>query len=125
MSLKLNHDDALALWHEVLVRSVRTGGPDLSQRQLAILLAVYLRPPPHTVRGLAALLDISKPAVTRALDTMSGLGLLKRKRDERDRRNVLVQRTPGGDAFLARLAEMVMSAGDSVPPQPVILREAV
>lgn len=123
MSLKLTHDDALALWHEVLVRSVRTGGPDLSQRQMAILLAVYLRPPPHTVRGLAALLDISKPAVTRALDTMSGLGLVRRKRDERDRRNVLVQRTPGGDAFLARLGEMVTSAAASVPP--VILREAV
>ncbi|MFP3943661.1 MAG: MarR family transcriptional regulator [Alphaproteobacteria bacterium] len=123
MSLNLTHDDALALWHEVLVRSVRTGGPDLSQRQLAILLAVYLRPPPHTVRGLAALLDISKPAVTRALDTMSGLGLLKRKRDERDRRNVLVQRTPGGEAFLLRLGEMVTSAAAEVPP--VILREAV
>lgn len=123
MSLKLTHQDALALWHEVLVRSVRAGGPDLSQRQLAILLSVYLRPPPHTVRGLAALLDISKPAVTRALDTMSGLGLVKRKRDERDRRNVLVQRTTGGDAFLARLANMVTEAADSV--QPVVLREAV
>ena len=123
MSLKLTHQDALALWHEVLVRSVRAGGPDLSQRQMAILLAVYLRPPPHTVRGLAALLDISKPAVTRALDTMSGLGLLKRKRDERDRRNVLVQRTSGGDAFLARLSNMITEAGESL--EPVVLREAV
>lgn len=123
MSLKLTHDDALALWHEVLVRSVRAGGPDLSQRQLAILLSVYLQPPPHTVRGLAAKLDISKPAVTRALDTMSGLGLVKRKRDEQDRRNVLVQRTPGGDAFLARLADMMLDAAASV--RPVVLREAV
>lgn len=123
MSLKLTHQDALALWHEVLVRSVRAGGPDLSQRQMAILLSVYLRPPPHTVRGLAALLDISKPAVTRALDTMSGLGLVKRKRDERDRRNVLVQRTPGGEAFLARMGDMMTAAADSV--QPVVLREAV
>jgi DNA-binding MarR family transcriptional regulator len=74
----------------VLVESVRGGGPDLSARQLSLLLTVYLTPPPHTVRGLAELLRVSKPAISRALDRLGMLGFARRKRDEADRRNVLV-----------------------------------
>ena len=36
------------------------------------MFTVYLDPPPHTVRGLAAALGVSKPAITRALDTLAG-----------------------------------------------------
>src|SRR5207244_1802239 len=57
--------EALDLWRRVLVESLRGGGPDLSQRQLSLLLTVYLTPPPHTVRGLAELLRVSKPAISR------------------------------------------------------------
>ena len=32
-------------------------------RQLALLLTVYLTPPPHTVRGLAETLNVAKPVV--------------------------------------------------------------
>jgi DNA-binding MarR family transcriptional regulator len=46
---------------------VRGGDPDLSARQLAVLLTVHLTDGPHTVRGLAAELNVSKPAITRAL----------------------------------------------------------
>jgi DNA-binding MarR family transcriptional regulator len=67
---ELKPAQALDLWRTVLVDTVRSAGPDLSARQLAIVLTVYLTPPPHTVRGLAALLRISKPAVTRALDRL-------------------------------------------------------
>src|SRR5690606_31565120 len=83
-------------------------GPDLSSRQFAIMFIVYLDPPPHTVRGLAATLGVSKPAITRALDTLGGLDLLKRMRDEADRRNVLVQRTAKGSAFMQDFAEIIM-----------------
>lgn len=101
---------ALDLWRGVLVKTVRGGGPDLSARQLAIVLTVYLTPPPHTVRGLAALLGVSKPAITRALDRLGILGLARRKRDETDRRSVLVQRTVKGSVFLRDFAEAVAVA---------------
>jgi DNA-binding MarR family transcriptional regulator len=114
---------ALGLWRSVLVESVRKDGPDLSARQMAIMLQVYLTDPPHTVRGLAALLNISKPAVTRALDRLSVLGFAKRKRDMEDKRNVLVQRTVKGSVFLSEFSEMVMSAGAVAPDDLSVVKE--
>lgn len=114
---------ALGLWRSVLVESVRKDGPDLSARQMAIMLQVYLTDPPHTVRGLAALLNISKPAVTRALDRLSVLGFAKRKRDMEDKRNVLVQRTVRGSVFLSEFSEMVMSAGAVAPDDLNVVKE--
>ncbi|MFV3130674.1 MarR family transcriptional regulator [Niveispirillum sp. KHB5.9] len=101
---------ALQLWRRALVASVRKDGPDLSARQLALLLTVFLTPPPHTVRGLAATLNVSKPAITRALDRLGRLGYIKRKRDQEDRRNVLVQRTVKGSVFLTEFGQMVIDA---------------
>ncbi|MEI8395278.1 MAG: MarR family transcriptional regulator [Rhodospirillaceae bacterium] len=106
---------ALGLWRKALVASVRRDAPDLSARQMALLLTVYLCEPPHTVRGLAATLNISKPAITRALDRLSVLGFIKRKRDAEDRRNVLVQRTVSGSVFLSEFAELVVEAGAVAP----------
>lgn len=110
MAVELKPVQALALWQNVVMETVRREGPDLSSRQLAILLSVYLMPPPHTVRGLAALLKVSKPAITRALDTLGQLDLLRRRRDEADRRNVLVQPTIKGSAFLRDFAELISGA---------------
>lgn len=107
--------EALQLWRRALVASVRKDGPDLSARQLALLLTVFLTPPPHTVRGLAATLSVSKPAITRALDRLGRLGYIKRKRDQEDRRNVLVQRTVKGSVFLAEFGQMVIDA-EKAPP---------
>ncbi len=61
-----------------------------------MLITIYLDPQPHTVRALAAKLGVTKPVITRALDTMGRHGLVTRKRDPADRRNVLVQRTVNG-----------------------------
>ena len=77
---------------------------------MALLLTVYLSPPPHTVRGLAGTLNISKPAVTRALDTLGRMELLRRKRDPDDKRNVLIQRTVKGSVYLSEFADLVVSA---------------
>lgn len=106
--------EALDLWRSVLVAGVRQAGPDLSSRQLALLLTVYLTVPPHTVRGLAATLNISKPAISRALDRLGRLGFIRRKRDDADRRNVLVQRTVKGSVFLTEFANLVVEARRSV-----------
>jgi DNA-binding MarR family transcriptional regulator len=107
MTVEIKPVQALALWQNVVLETVRRDGPDLSSRQLAILLTVYLTSPPHTVRGLAGSLNVSKPAITRALDTLGQLDLLKRKRDDADRRNVLVQRTVKGSVFLRDFGDLV------------------
>jgi DNA-binding MarR family transcriptional regulator len=86
---------------------VRDEEADLSLRQMTILLTIYLEPPPHTVRALAAKLNVSKPVITRALDAMGKLGLVTRRRDDADLRNVLIQRTVGGSLYLERLADLV------------------
>ena len=118
MADRLGRAEALSLWRDVLVASVRKPGPDLSARQLAIVLTVYLTPQPHTVRGLAAQLRMSKPAVTRALDRLGILGLAHRKRDEDDRRSVLVQRTAKGSVFLSDFADAVAEASARLGDAP-------
>ena len=103
----LSTAQALRLWHDVGLSQVRDAEADLSVRQMTILLTIYLEPPPHTVRALAAKLGVSKPVITRALDAMGKLSLVTRKRDEKDLRNVLVQRTVHGSLFLERIADLI------------------
>ena len=93
-------DRALKSWMQTLIRYVRSGQPDLTNRQMALMLLVYLTPGPHTVRGLALVLGVSKPVITRALNTLGALGYLRRVRDEADRRNVFVAKTSTGQDFL-------------------------
>jgi DNA-binding MarR family transcriptional regulator len=111
VGVELTVGEALGLWHDVNLHLVRDEEPDLSVRQIAILLTIYLEAPPHTVRGLAAKLKVSKPVVTRALDSMGKLELLSRRRDENDMRNVLVQRTVRGALYLERLADIIRKLG--------------
>jgi DNA-binding MarR family transcriptional regulator len=112
-------DTSLTGWMRALIGYVRSGEPDLTNRQMALLMLVYLTGGPHTVRGLAATLGVSKPVVTRALNTLGSLGYLRRERDQDDRRNVFVVRTNDGTRFLegfkrylsAELAPAAVAAG--------------
>ncbi|MSP48303.1 MAG: MarR family transcriptional regulator [Alphaproteobacteria bacterium] len=108
--MTLSSPQALNLWRAALVESLRRGGPDLTSRQVAVLLTVYLTAPPHTVRGLAASLRVSKAAISRSLDRLGQLELVRRRVDEADRRSVLVQRTARGSVFLSDFAELVIAA---------------
>lgn len=110
MAEGMSVEQALALWRQVTVDSVRGDGPDLSSRQMAVLLVVYLDPPPHTVRGLAGLLKIAKPAVTRALDRLQDLGLIRRHADPHDRRSIHLGRTVAGAVYLRDMAERIAAA---------------
>ncbi len=114
MSQSLSSEQALQLWHSVFVSSVSDARSDLTMRQMAMLLSIYLSPPPHTVRGLAKSLNISKPAVTRALNKLGDMGLVKRKRDDDDRRSVLVQRTVKGSVYLSDVADVIAAASTRV-----------
>lgn len=102
---------ALDIWRGALVASVRADTPDLTARQMAILLLIYRDQTPATVRGLAKALNLRKPAVTRAIDRLSTLGLVRRRTDDSDRRNVLLQRTVTGSVFLSEFADLIKQAG--------------
>ena len=99
---------------ETIVTLVRRDGTDLSSRQLGVMLISYLTDGPHTVRGLAAKLNVSKPAITRALDRLGDHDLARRKPDPSDRRSVLVQRTPKGTAFMRDLRNTILAAEQRV-----------
>lgn len=114
---------SLELWRHALVASVRADSPDLSARQMALLLSVYLGEGAHTVRGMARALCISKPAVSRALDRLGELGYIRRKRDDIDRRNVIIQRTVKGSVFLIEFATLIKEAQEHLAqakPLPAI-----
>ncbi|WP_312359863.1 MarR family winged helix-turn-helix transcriptional regulator [Ensifer sp.] len=115
MPIELTPSQALGLWHKVSLEQVRVDGRDLTLRQMAILLQIYLVPPPHTVRGLAATLGVTKPVITRALDTMGALGLVDRVRDDRDRRNVVIKRTVDGALYLEKFGDLIIDQGRKQP----------
>ncbi len=110
MSIRLTFGQALDVWRGAVLETVRGETPDLSARQMAVILTVYLTAAPHTVRGLARTLNVSKPAITRALDRLEKLDFVKRKLDERDRRSVLVQRTVKGATYLRETADLIAAA---------------
>lgn len=105
---------SLELCRHTFVASVRGDAPDLSARQMALMLSVYLGNGPHTVRGLALALKISKPAVSRALDRLGDLGYIRRQRDDLDHRNVLVQKTSCGAEFLTEFSRLIDAAKEYV-----------
>ena len=103
-------DQLVGILRDTIVALVRRDGPDLSARQLGVFLTCYLQEGAHTVRGLAAELNVSKPAITRALDRLGELDLARRKVDPLDRRSVLVQRTLKGAAFLRDMRSIMAEA---------------
>lgn len=105
---------ALAPWRDAVVAWVRGDWPDLTVRQTAVLMIVALEPGQHNVRDLAARLGVAKPIVSRVLDRLGILGLVVRRSDRRDRRNVFAVVTRRGVDFLDAFARpLVRAAGAS------------
>lgn len=118
MALNSSADHMVSILRETVVALVRRDGADLSARQLGVFLTCYLRDGGHTVRGLAAELRVSKPAITRALDRLGELDLARRKVDPLDRRSVLVQRTLKGASFLRDLRAIMGEAATTARRAP-------
>jgi DNA-binding MarR family transcriptional regulator len=114
-------DQLIVVLRDTIVGLVRRDGVDLSSRQLGVFLTCYLQDGGHTVRGLAAELNVSKPAITRALDRLGELDLARRKVDPLDRRSVLVQRTSKGISFLRDMHKII---GESVNPKKSAAKRA-
>jgi DNA-binding MarR family transcriptional regulator len=106
-------DQHLELLHAATIAIVRRG-VDLTARQQAVFLTVHLNDGPHTVRGMAAALNVNKPAITRALDKLEAMDLVRREDDPQDRRSVLVKRTAKGAAFLREMRRIVGAAAGAV-----------
>jgi DNA-binding MarR family transcriptional regulator len=112
---------ATAEFRRVVSSLVRSASPDLSMRQMSVFLAVYLDEDAKTVRGLAAELNVSKPAITRALDRLTDLGFVARKTDPADRRSILVEGTDAGVLYLKEIRRTIDngSTSDVEVEQPV------
>jgi DNA-binding MarR family transcriptional regulator len=100
---------ALSFWHGVTATALKKMPVDLSARQQAVLLNIYLMPMPHSIKSLADDLMISKPAICRAIDALENAKLVKRQRDKNDKRNVLIQRTAKGSIYLSEFADIILT----------------
>lgn len=84
------------------IQYVRSGQPDLTHRQMAMMILIR-RDGKGTVRGMAAELDVEKAVITRGANALTEHGLAKRVRDITDKRNVFIVPTPKGQRFLAEV----------------------
>lgn len=62
------------------------------------------------MRGLAADLNVSKPAITRSLDRLGEFDLVRRKPDPADRRSVFAEQTRTGWTLLRDLGRLMQRA---------------
>jgi len=106
---KFSRTDSLALWHHVTLQTVRQKGPDLTTRQLALLMTVYLDEGPHTVRSLAAHLRVTKAVISRAIDRLCKYDFIMRAPDPEDGRSVVMKRTPAGIRYLQNFADIIQT----------------
>lgn len=120
------HAARLSLLRTFLLGMVRDDYPDLSSRQLAMFMVIMLEPGPHTVSGIAVVLRLAKPTVTRAADRLEWHGVIVRERGTRDRRSVLLIPTEKGEHLLQRLTAAIAgySISDLVTAPPATKRRA-
>jgi len=107
MKNNLSKRESLKIWHEVTTHIVKEKIIDLSNRQLFIILEIYLFDGPHTIKSLSASMNTSKAVVVRAVDTLSQINFLKRRPDPRDRRSVLIVRTAQGSIYVNSLGDLI------------------
>ena len=103
----LSVDQQSDVLRQTAVALVRREGPELTTRQLGVFITCYLMDDVLTVRDLCWKLNTSKPAITRALDRLSELDLVRRKADPLDRRRILIRRTTAGARLLLSIEHML------------------
>ena len=105
-SSSLSADRLLSLLGGTVLHLIESEGDrDLTARQLAVLLICYTRSGRHTVRGLAMMLNVGRPVISRVLDRLVSLGLVGRRTDPADRRSIFVTRTEDGRLFVRQLQQ--------------------
>jgi DNA-binding MarR family transcriptional regulator len=105
-----DHVRLIAILRYTFTGLVGRQGRDLTARQLAVFLICYLEEGAQTVRGLSGQLNVSKPAIVRALDRLEQSGLVRRLMDPSDRRSILVGHTRKGLGFLKQMNAILQRA---------------
>jgi DNA-binding MarR family transcriptional regulator len=88
------------------VREVAARGTGVAPQQYLLLLQVkgLLGREPPTIGALAERLQTQHHNAVQLVDRLVARGMVARRRDARDRREVLVELRPAGEAVLRRLA---------------------
>jgi len=113
-----DHTRLAELLRDTAVGMVRRDAPDLSMRQLAVLLVCQLDEPPRTVASLATMLNMSRAAIARALERLEQLDLLKRVGHRYYAREIHVESTAAGRAFMLELEATVLAAKERMKQPP-------
>lgn len=93
-------DNVLLVLRDLVIALMRRDGTGLSAHQLAVFLSCYLHDGDHAIRDLAAELHTTRSTVSRSVDRLVDMGLVRREISADDPRNVLILRTQAGMALL-------------------------
>lgn len=94
----------------LMVALARSGLPDLTNRQMALVLLINDGPPSGlTASELAVTLNISKPAVSRGLTTLTRLNLIRRTPDSADGRRSFIKPGPAASDLVTELDQVLAS----------------
>jgi DNA-binding MarR family transcriptional regulator len=96
-------------WYQTLGALIAKMPHELTMRQCLILLHIYLLEGEHNVKSLSYTFDLPKASVSRALSALVLLGLLKKRNNPKDKRNIIVHKTMKGIAFLNQFNDIVMN----------------
>lgn len=95
-------------WLNLLIEGVRSEEVDLSARQMTIFLTIYLLvDEEHTVRSLSKLLQISKPAISRAVNYLVSNEYIRKKPDEEDARSFFINKTIKGKILIEKMEYLI------------------
>ena len=108
-------DHLLEMLRAAIVADVREEGPDLSIRQLAVLLEVYTSEAQHTVQGMSRRIGLYQAASSRAVQRLEELGLLRRAPNPNDARSVLLGRTNAGAVAFRQWRHWLSQAARAEP----------
>jgi DNA-binding MarR family transcriptional regulator len=105
-------------WHDIVERIVsayniisKSINPanlykiELTSAQIKVL-ATFIERDCYTMTALSQMLSVALPTMTAMIDRLIQIGLVKRERDERDRRVVMVRLTAEGKKVIDTLMEI-------------------
>ena len=112
MTTSLTSQHAWKLWHEALSALVRAEGQNLSTRQMANLLQVYIVPLLETLRHPADIPRIFNLAAVLVMGTLNHTKFAWRKRDESDKPEFLILPIVKDSIFLSEFSAGVVVASE-------------
>lgn len=95
--------------NRMLTSKLKEAGIDITPAQVSILYTLWHKDG-ITQKEIADQTAKDKPSVTRLLDSMEDMGIIKRKMDKKDRRSNLVHLTPKADAIREKVYAATNSA---------------